>query len=84
MSDPWRITHSDHRVTLDLAEVELPTADTDALAKAVLLELTDEVDEVVLVGPRQSEAPGFMTFYDVAITIGTLVNDAGKAFKIAH
>jgi hypothetical protein len=84
MSNPWGITHSAHRVIVDLAEVDLSNADTDAFAKAVVLELSDDVNEVVLVGPSQSEAASFMEFYGVAITIGKLVNDAGKAFKIAH
>jgi hypothetical protein len=84
VSNPWGITHDAHRVIVDLAQVDLSSADTDAFAKAVVLELSDDVNEVVLVGPSQSEASGFMEFYDVAITIGTLVNGAGKAFRIAH
>jgi ABC-type uncharacterized transport system involved in gliding motility auxiliary subunit len=82
--DPWHITHNNHRVIVDLTEVDLSNANTDAFAKAVVLELSDDVNEVVLVGPSQSEAASFMEFYGVAITIGKLVNDAGKAFKIAH
>ena len=84
MSDRWKLAHNERRLVVAV-DTDAPSSgvETDALAGVVSSELhLQDVDEVVLVGP--SAGPGFMEFYDAVITIGTLVNDAGKGFKIAH
>ena len=85
MSDRWKLAHNERRLVVAVdKDASLSGVETGALAGVVSSELyLDDVDEVVMIGPN-SAASGFMEFYDVAITIGTLVNDAGKAFKIAH
>ena len=83
--DRWELLRDGSRllVSVDMAS-PLTDAETDTLATAVSSELGGHITEVLLLGPRPLQPESFGALYGVVKRLGTLVNDSGKAFKIAH
>jgi hypothetical protein len=86
MDGRWKVVHDGRRLLVSVdTDTPMTAVETDALAHVVSSELdTEDVNEVVLVGPRPLDALRFEQFYAVGKAIGVLANDAGKAFTIAH
>ena len=86
MDGRWKVVRDGRRLLVSVdTDPPLSVAETDTLADVVSARLdSEDVSEVVLVGPRPLDAPRFEDFYAVGKTIGVVANDAGKAFTIAH
>jgi hypothetical protein len=86
MDGRWKVVHDGRRLLVSVdTDTPLSAVETDALAHVLSSKLDREnVNEVVLVGPRPLDPLRFAEFYAVGKAIGVLANDAGKAFRIAH
>jgi hypothetical protein len=66
-------------------DVPPSSRDTDSLTAMVTSAIrAGDIAEVVLIGPRPLVSETSADFFGIAKRIGTIANDAGKAFTIAH
>jgi hypothetical protein len=79
--EPWSVSRWRGRLLVGLDPVVLSDIDPDALAVIISSELDDDIVEVVL-GPVPEDADALPTFTDVVKTVGSVVNDAGKALRV--
>ena len=86
MGHPWKVVR-DHARLVVAIDMHVPPSsrETDSLTAMVTAEIrADDIAEVVLIGPKPLRSAAYADFFGIAKRIGTIVNDAGKAFTIAH
>jgi len=85
MDDRWWLVR-DHRQLLVSVDIDAPLSDveTGALSHVVSSKLLlENVNEVVLIGPRRFDDTRLSNFHHLVRIVGRLANAAGTAFRIA-
>jgi hypothetical protein len=81
VAEPWSVSRWKRRLPVGIDPVDLSAVDAEALAVTISGELDDDIIEVI-VGPVPDDVEALPTFTEVVKTVGSVVNDAGKALRV--